>query len=51
MHLHFFVVESQLHGELQVHVPAEPVVLHTKFVILVSQSIEGIAPELHAAVP
>jgi len=52
VHLHVFVAESQLHGELQVHVPAEPVALHTKFVILVSQSIEeGVAAELHAAFP
>ncbi len=51
MHLHVFDVESQLHGVLQVHVPAEPVALHTKFVIAVSQSIEGVAAELHAAVP
>ena len=33
-------------------VPAEPVALHTKFVILVSQSIEdGVADESHAAPP
>jgi hypothetical protein len=51
VHLHVFDVESQLHGVLQVHVPAEPVALHTKFVIAVSQSIEGVAAELHAAVP
>ncbi len=52
MHLHFFVAESQLHGVLQVQVPAEPVTLHAKFVILVSQSIEdGVADESHAAPP
>jgi hypothetical protein len=51
VHLHVFDVESQLHGELQVHVPAEPVVLQTKFVMLISHSIGGDAAELHAAVP
>ena len=51
MHLHVFVAESQVHGREQVQVPAEPVALHNKFVILISQSIEGVAAELHAAVP
>jgi len=36
---------------LQVQVPAEPVALHTKFVILVSQLIAGNADESHAAPP
>jgi hypothetical protein len=50
--LHVFVAESHVHGELQVQVPAEPVTLHTKFVIVVSQSIEeGVADESHAAPP
>ncbi len=48
---HVFVAESQLNGELQVQVPAEPVALHTKFVILVSQLIAGNADESHAAPP
>ena len=52
MHLHVFDAESQLHGVLQVQVPAEPVALHAKFVILVSQLIEeGVAAELHVAPP
>ena len=51
MHLHVFDAESQLHGVLQVQVPAEPVALHAKFVILVSQLIAGDADESHAAVP
>ena len=49
--MHVFVAESHVHGELQVQVPAEPVALHAKFVILMSQPIEGVAAELHAAVP
>ena len=51
MHLHVLDVVSHVHGKEQVQVPAEPVALHTKFVILISQSIEGVAAELHAAVP
>jgi hypothetical protein len=52
LYWHVFVAESQLNGVLQVQVPAEPVALHTKFVILVSQSIEdGVADESHAAPP
>jgi hypothetical protein len=51
VHLHVFDVVSHVHGKEQVQVPAEPVALHTKFVIVVSQSIEGDAAELHVAFP
>ena len=51
MHLHVLDVVSHVHGKEQVQVPGVPVVLHTKFVMLVSQLIEGDAAELHAAVP
>ena len=50
MHLHVLDVVSHVHGKEQVQVPGVPVVLHTKFVMLV-QLIGGIAAELHAAVP
>ena len=51
MHLHVLDVVSHVHGKEQVQIPAEPVVLHTKFVILKSQSIVGDAAELHVAFP
>ena len=51
MHLHVFDEESQVHGEWQVQIPAESGELHAKFVILVSQLIEGDADESHIASP
>jgi len=49
--MQIFDKESQVHGEWQVQIPAESAELHAKFVILVSQSIEGDADKSHIASP
>ena len=43
MHLHVFDAESQVHGELQMQVPGETVVLQTEFVMFLSHAVTGVA--------
>ncbi len=49
MHLHVFDVKSQVHGELQMQVPDETVLLHTKFAMFLSHAMTGVAAKLHVA--
>ena len=49
MHLHVFDAESQVQGEVQMQVPDETILLHTKFVMFLSHAVTGVAVWRHVA--